>query len=73
MKLYGFLLNSKNKLTGLLRDEKGEVNVIAIVLLIVVAVVLIVLFQSQITGLLGGLFNTVSSKAAQISDGGARQ
>jgi len=42
------------------RDERGEVNIVATVLLIVLAVALIVLFQEQIRGWLTSMFGKIN-------------
>lgn len=44
-------------------DETGDVNVVAIVVLIGVAVLLAVVFKDQIAGLLETLFGTISGNA----------
>ncbi len=46
-----------------LSDEKGEVNIVAIVVLIGIAVLLAVVFKRQISGLLGDLFGTIKTTA----------
>jgi len=52
--------SAANRLVRALRDEKGEVNIVATVLLIVLAVALIVLFQTQIKGWLTGMFGKIN-------------
>ena len=49
------------RLVRALRDDKGEVNIVATVLLIVLAAALIVLFQTQIKGWLGAMFGKINS------------
>jgi len=45
------------------RDEKGEVNIVAIVVLIGIAVVLAIVFKDAITNLIKSLLNTITGKA----------
>ena len=49
-----------------LKDERGEVNIVATVLLIVLAVALIVLFQTQIKGWLTSMFSKISSGIGSV-------
>lgn len=51
------------KLRALVTKENGEVNVVAIVVLIGIAVILALIFRKQITNLLNTLFGTVESNA----------
>ncbi|NKX92252.1 hypothetical protein HF995_03020 [Sanguibacter hominis ATCC BAA-789] len=48
------------------RDERGEVNIVATVLLIVLAVALIVLFQGQIKGWLSTMFEKINSGIGSV-------
>nr|WP_294371616.1 Flp1 family type IVb pilin [uncultured Ruminococcus sp.] len=54
---------AKMKLRDLFTDEKGEVNIVAIVILIGIAVILALLFKDQISKLLTTLFGTITEKA----------
>ena len=65
-KLDDLYFAAKNGLYKLCREEDGEVNVIATVLLIGVAVALIIIFKSKITTLLNNLMKTVSDKAKNV-------
>ena len=47
----------------LLSDEKGEVNVVAIVVLIGVAVLLAIIFRDAIADLLNGLFSKIGESS----------
>lgn len=46
-------------------NERGEVNVVAIVVLIAVAVVLALLFKEQIANLIRNLINQISGRAQE--------
>lgn len=54
---------AKMKLRQLFSDEKGEVNIVAIVVLIGIAVLLAVIFKDQIIALLESLFGTITDNA----------
>ncbi len=61
---------AKMKLKRLFSDEKGEVNIVAIVVLIGIAVLLALTFKTQIEGLLETLFGTISENANNAVGGG---
>ena len=46
-----------------LRDEKGEVNIVAIVVLIGIAVILAIIFKDAIKSLIQSMLNTIGNKA----------
>ena len=54
---------AKMKLRDLFTDEKGEVNIVAIVILIGIAVILALIFKDQNKALLETLFGTITKKA----------
>lgn len=62
------LLNLKTAARRFLRNERGEVNVVAIVVLIAVAVVLALLFKDQIARLIRDMIDGISGKAATALD-----
>ena len=61
---------AKFKLKKLFTDEKGEVNIVAIVVLIGIAVLLALIFKDQIIALLERLFGTISENANDAVGGG---
>ncbi|MBE6961232.1 MAG: flagellin-like protein [Ruminococcaceae bacterium] len=61
---------AKYRLKKLFAEEKGEVNIVAIVVLIGIAVLLALFFKEQIQNLLESLFDTIG-KNAQDAVGGA--
>ena len=67
-KLAGMM--AKAKLRKLFFDEKGEVNIVAIVVIIGIAVLLALIFKEQIEGLLATLFGTISENANNAVGGG---
>ncbi len=54
---------AKFKFRELFSDEKGEVNIVAIVVLIGIAVLLALIFKEQIENLLETLFATITENA----------
>lgn len=46
-------------------DEKGDVNIVSIVVLIGIAVLLAVIFRDRIETLIGTLFDTIDNSAAE--------
>ncbi len=54
----------KQRFNKLIRDEKGEVNVVAIVVLIGIAIALAVIFRKEISQLLKDLIGLIRGKAS---------
>lgn len=54
---------AKNKVDRFLNDERGEVNIVAIVILIGIAVVLAIIFKDAISNLIKDLLNQISGNA----------
>lgn len=60
---------AKMRLREFFSDEKGEVNIVAIVVLIGIAVLLALVFKEQVTGLLETLFGTITENANSAVSG----
>lgn len=56
---------AKCKIRNFFSDEKGEVNIVAIVVLIGIAVLLALVFKEEITKLLNSLFQTITQSATE--------
>lgn len=73
MQLYANLTwmaaKAKQKFREFLLEESGEVNIVAMLILIAIAVALAVLFKEQISQLVSGLFNQVKEDAGSIGGG----
>ncbi len=54
------------KMNHLIRDEKGDVNIVSIVVLIGVAVILAILFKDAIGDLLTRLLQTIQGNADKV-------
>ena len=59
-------LRLRTKALDVINDEKGEVNIVAIVVLIGVAVLLAIVFKDQIIELLNKLFETITKTATDV-------
>lgn len=55
---------AKAKVNSFLRDEKGDVNIVSIVVLIGIAVLLAIVFKDAIGDLLENLLNTITQNAS---------
>ena len=66
---------AKAKLNSFLRDERGDVNIVSIVVLIGIAVLLAIVFKDAIGELLTDLLKTITGNATDAvntpADGGA--
>lgn len=53
------------KLYNFLHEEKGAVDIVAIVVLIGIAVLLAIVFRDAVSNLIKSLLNTISNKATE--------
>ncbi len=58
-----FILQLQLKIEGFFKKEDGEVNIIAIVVLIGIALLLALLFKNRISQLINALFDTIDQNA----------
>ena len=58
----------KNKIKKFFTKENGEVNIIAMVILIAIAVGLAIIFRNQIAGVVKKLFADINDKTDGIGD-----
>jgi len=49
----------KKRKWDFLKDQRGEVNIVAMVLLIIVVIALVAVFRSEMTGIIGTLFDNI--------------
>lgn len=68
-KLYIKALTAKFLLAEKLKEESGEVNIVAIVVLIGIAVLLAIVFRGAIENLLNSLFGTINNSATNAIKG----
>ncbi|MBF1123132.1 MAG: hypothetical protein HXL61_04300 [Solobacterium sp.] len=59
------LIRAKNAFDSFMKEEKGAVDLVVIVVLIAIALVLAALFRKQIGALLDSLFETMNQKAQE--------
>lgn len=64
-KLDSLLFMAKWKIRAFLTDEKGDVNIVSMVVLMGVAVLLAVVFKEQIKGLIETLVGQIQGKASK--------
>lgn len=57
---------AKMKLQNFLRDERGDVNIVSIVVLIGVAVLLAIVFKGAIGNLLNSLLESIGNNANNV-------
>lgn len=60
------LLRAKATMRKVFSDERGDVNVVSIVVLIAVAVVLAILLKDQLSGLISRFIGSIGDKADTI-------
>lgn len=58
------------RLAQALKGDRGEVNIVAIVLLIVVAIGLVLIFQTELTSWLKDILGKLSSGGGKVSGNG---
>lgn len=58
-KLYFKALAAKNKALKLIKNEKGETNLVAIILILAVVIALVVIFRSQIENILNMIWGSI--------------
>jgi len=62
-KIMSVILMVQLKIEDFFKKEDGEVNIIAIVVLIGIALLLALVFKDRITGLINSLFDTIDTNA----------
>lgn len=55
------------KLGRFIKDERGEVNIVATIILLGIAVLLAVAFRNQIGGLVDKIFSAISGKEKELT------
>ena len=61
-----FLMTLKLKAMGFLKDEKGEVSIVSMVVLIGVAVLLAIVFKDAIGNLIQNLLDPIETNASNV-------
>lgn len=57
------------KLGRFIKDERGEVNIVATIILLGIAVLLAVAFRKQIGGLVTEIFDAIRGKEKDLTEG----
>ncbi|MDF2534658.1 MAG: putative Flagellin, Flp1-like, domain [Bacillales bacterium] len=53
-------------ISDFIKDEKGETNIVAIILIIVIVIGLVVIFKDRIGSLIDNLFDKIDSKTETL-------
>lgn len=61
--LTGMVMKARLKVESFFKKEDGEVNIIAIVVLIGIAILLALIFKDRISSLINSLFDTIDQNA----------
>lgn len=61
--LMGAMLKAKLRIDNFFKKEDGEVNIIAIVVLIGIAILLALIFKDRIASLINSMFDTIDTNA----------
>lgn len=72
VRLWSVVDKARIKFEGFLRDERGDVNIVSIVVLIGVAVLLAAFFKDQIGELLNHLFTMITGNAENAVNQGIK-
>lgn len=65
-KLVTFFFLLGDKIKGYAKEEKGAVDIVAIVVIIGVAVLLAIVFKNELGELIGNLFDSISGNAENV-------
>lgn len=65
-KLFVIMCTVQAKIKAFFEEEKGAVDIVAIVVIIGVAVLLAIVFKDQLGELIGDLFGTISGNATDV-------
>lgn len=65
-KLYFKALGAKEKALKLLKNESGEANIIAIILVLAIVIALAIIFRNQLTALFNKIWNSLFSAVDNV-------
>ena len=65
-KLYFMALGAKEKALKLLKNESGEANIIAIILVLAIVIALAIIFRNQLTALFNKIWNSLFSDVDNV-------
>ena len=65
-KLYFKGLQAKAKMAALLKNERGEANIIAIILVLAIVIALAIIFNDRITKLFNRIWGSLFDKTEQV-------
>ncbi|MDF2558063.1 MAG: putative Flagellin, Flp1-like, domain [Bacillales bacterium] len=58
--------NSRKWFSTLIKDERGETNVVAMILIIVIVIGLVLIFKDRLSALIGNLFDKIDSRTETL-------
>lgn len=67
VKMMNKLLKMKENFASSIKDERGDTNVISVVIILVVVIGLAVLFKDNIGSIVNNLWTTINGKATSFS------
>ncbi len=65
-KLYFKGLQAKENVSKLLKNERGEANIIAIILILAIVIALAIIFRNQLTALFNKIWNSLFSDVDNV-------
>lgn len=66
VKLYVKGLLAKEKLCDLLKNERGDTNIIAIILILAIVIALAIIFRNQLTALFNKIWNSLFANVDNV-------
>ena len=60
------LLKAQMRVGAILREERGETNIIAIILLIIVVIAVVAIFKDRLTQIVNSLFDKIQEQVDTI-------
>lgn len=66
-KVYFKILSAIAKGKAALKDERGEANIIAIILILAIVIALAIIFKSQITTLFNTIWSSIFGKVNEVT------
>lgn len=69
MDLYKANLVMNNVVKSFIFNEKGEINIISMVLIIIVVIALVAIFETQMTGIVNAMFDKIRTSMGLATGG----
>lgn len=62
-------VEAKMKMEGFLKNEKGEANIIAVILVLAIVIALVVIFRKSITNMVNEIWSEISGNMKDATGG----